>query len=122
MERSNIASNSVSPLFNWDIPPAEMPAPIFGQEWRNPLQSVEQVPLDPAPAVLNTNPYTRSDDIQLTQVSCLPGLVDHSLTWARPIDPSPHPDCPIDHVSLLLVFCSYKLVVEPVPFPSSNIH
>ncbi|SRR5258706_3064508 len=120
--RYNVAVPSVSLLLNHDIPHAALPAPIFDQEWRNPLQSVGQDPLDPTSAVLNANPCMSSDDIKLTQVSCVPGLVDNSLTWARPIDPSPHLDYSIDDVSLLLVFCSYTLVMESMSFPSSNLH
>ena len=57
-----------------------------------------QDPLDPTPTVLDANPYVGSSDIRLTQVSCVPGPVDNSLTWPRPIDPSPHLDYSIEYV------------------------
>ena len=94
-----MAVNSRPLLFNHDIPPAASPASILGQEWRNSLQSVGQDPLDPTLAVLDANPYIGSDAIQLTQVSCAPGPVDNSLTWARPINASPNLDYSTDYVS-----------------------
>ena len=119
IERYNMAVNSGSLLFNHDIPPAELSAPIFVQEWRHPLQSVGQDPLDSTPAVLNVKSYMGSDDIQLTQVSCVPGPVDNSLTWARPIDRSSHLDDSLDYVSVMLVFCSHALVMKCISFPLS---
>ena len=122
MKGYNMVANSGSLLFGHVTPPAALPAPIFAQEWRNPLQSIGQDSLDPTPAVLNTNTYMGSDDIQLTQDLCVPGLDDNAPTWARPIDPSPHFDYSTDYVSLLLIFCSYTLVKESMTFPSSNLH
>ena len=122
MERDDMAINSGSLLFNHDIPLAALPAPVLGQEWRNPLQSVGPVPLDPTPVVLNANPYMGSDDIQLTQVSCVPGPVNNSLTWTRLLGPSPHLDHSIDYVSLLFVFCSHALAMKYMSFLSSNLH
>ena len=88
---------------------------------RNPLQSVGQDLPDPTPADLNASPYTGSNDIQLIQVSCVPGTVDNNLIWARPIDVSPHLDYSINYVSLSLILCSYTPVMESVSFPSSNL-
>ena len=65
-----------------------------------------EISLDPTPAVLDANPYRSSDGIQLTQVSCVPGLVDNSMTWARLVDSSTHIDYSIDYVSLLLLIMS----------------
>ena len=110
MERYNIAVNSGSLLFSHDISLAAFPAPIFGQELRNPLRSLGQVPLDPTPEVLNANSYTGPNDIQLTQDSCAPGTVDNSLTWARTSDLLPHLDYSINYVSIMLVSCSHTLV------------
>ena len=108
-EHYHMAVNSGSPLVNYDIPPAALPAPIY------PLQSVGQVPLHTTPAVLDVNPYMGSDDIQLTQVSCVPGPVDNSLTLARPIDQSPHLDYSIDYVSsLLYIMPIYASIEVPV--------
>ena len=121
MARYNKAVNSGSLLFSHDIPRAPLPAPTFGQEWRGPLQSVGQVPIDPTPAVLDADPYMSSDDIQLTQVSCVPGPVDNGLTWAVPINASPHLDYSIDYVSLLLyitsVYTSLEVHVLSVELP-----
>ncbi len=119
MGRYNMAVNSGSLPSDHDIPPVALLAPIFGQEWRNPLPSVGEDPLDPTPPVLDANPHMGSGDIQLTHVR---GPDDNGLTWARLIDPSPHLDISIDYVSQMLVFCSYTLVMEPMSFPSSNLH
>ena len=121
MGRYNMAVNAGSLLFNHDVPLAALPASILGQEWKNPLQSVGEDPLNPTPAVLDANLHIGSDDIQLTQASCVPGPVDNGLTWARPIDPLLHLDYSIDYVSLLLVFCSYTLVMKCMSFPLSNL-
>ena len=68
-----MAVNDEPILVNHDFPLAVIPAPMFGQEWKNPLHPVGEDPLDPTPAVLGANLYIDSDDIQLTQVSCVPG-------------------------------------------------
>lgn len=107
MGRYNMAVNSGSLPSNYQIPPATLPAPIFGQEWRYLLQPVGQDPLDLTPTVQNANPNMGIDD---------------SLTWARAIAPSPLLDYSIDHVSLLRLFRSYVLVMEYMSFLSSNPH
>ena len=122
IERYNMTVSSGSLLSNRGTPPAPLPAPIFGQKWRNPRQSMGQDPLEPTPAVLNANPYMCSGDIQLTQVSCVPGPVDNCLTCAGSIDPPPHPDYSIDYVSLPPELRSYTLVMKYMSFPSSNPH
>ena len=119
-ERYNMAANSGSLLLNHDIPPAALPAHAFGQEWRNPLRSLGQVPLDPTPAVLDESPYMGYEDIQFTQVSRVPGPVDNSLTWGRPINPSCHLDYLAGCIRLLLIF-SYSLIMGSVSHPSSKV-
>ena len=116
-----MAANSGYLLFNHGIPPAASPAHVFGQEWRNTLQSVRHVPLDPTPAVLDANPYIGSDDIQLTQVSRVPGPVDNNQTWAKLIDQSPHLDHLTGYVSLLLnllsVYTSHEIHILSLELP-----
>ena len=114
-----MAVNSGTHLFDHAIPPTALPAHVFGQEWRNPLQSVGQDQLTLTPTDLDAKPYMGPDDTQLTQVSCIPGPVDNSL--ARPIDLSLHLDYSIDFVSLLLdimsVYTSLDVHVLSLEFP-----
>ena len=122
LECYNTAVHSESLSFNYYFPPAALPAPIFGQEWRDPLQSVGQDPLDPSPTAQNANPYMGVNHIQLTQVPRVSGPVDDSLTWTGAITPSPHLDYSLDHVSLLLLFCLCMLVIVCMTFLLSKLH
>ena len=121
VEPYSTAYNARSLLFNRDIPPAALPAPLLCQEWRNPLQSMGQDQPDPTRAVLDAIPNMGSSDTRLTQVPCVPGPVDDCLTWPRPIDPSPHLDYSIEYVSLLIyimsVYASHGVHILYLGFP-----
>ena len=90
--------------------------------WSGMEKSVGQGPLDPTPTVLDAEPYVGSDDIQLTQVSCVPGPVDNSLTCARPRDPSPHLDYSTDYISYCFILCPHTPVLKYISFPLSCLH